>query len=160
MPTFDIVSEYNAHEITNAVDQANREVDTRFDFKGSDAKFIFEKESIKMQAESDFQLKQMLDIIEKKLTKRGVNLAHLKVEEPNVQHKKAEQMITLKQGVDAELGKKIIKTIKDHKMKVQSSMQGDQVRVSGKSRDDLQEVIALLRATDLGMPLQFTNFRD
>lgn len=160
MPSFDIVSEFNAHEVTNAVDQANREVSTRFDFKGTDSKFIYEKDTIKLSAQSDFQLKQMLDMLKTKLSKRGVNLAHLTIKDPVIQLKTAIQEITLKQGIESDTAKHIVKIIKDQKMKVQAAIQGQQIRVTGKKRDDLQEAIALLRKTPLEIPLQYVNFRD
>lgn len=160
MPSFDIVCELDQHEVMNAVDQANREVTTRFDFKGSNAKFELKEKAIKMSAEADFQLKQMLDILCTKMTKRNINLAHLKPEDPVIQHKSAEQNIVLQEGISSEIAKKIIKIIKDAKLKVQAAIQGEQVRVTGKKRDDLQEVIALLKQTDVELPLQFNNFRD
>lgn len=160
MPSFDIVSTLNKHEVSNAVDQANREVATRFDFKGSGATFIHESEKITLKAESDFQLKQMLDILQGKFAKRQVDLGHLDIGEPVIQHKSAEQIITLKEGLSQEVAKKIVKMIKDHKLKVQAAIQGDQVRVTGKKKDDLQSVIALLRQQDIEVPLQFENFRD
>ena len=160
MPTFDIVSELNEHELTNAIDQANREVSTRFDFKGTNSQYVYEKEMIKLSTESDFQLKQMHDILNTKLTKRGIDLAHCDPKEPIIQLKSAIQEIKIKKGIEVEIAKKIVKCIKDKKLKVQGSIQGEQVRVSGKKRDDLQEAIALLRNEKFGIPLQFTNFRD
>jgi cyclic-di-GMP-binding protein len=160
MPSFDVVCELDHHEVSNAVDQANREVTTRFDFKGSGAQYVLDKTSINMKAEVDFQLKQMLEILKAKLTKRGVDLAHLDVANPVVQHKSAEQVITLKEGLSGEQAKKVIKLIKEQKFKVQSSIQGDQVRIVGKKRDDLQSVIAFLREQSLEMPLEYQNFRD
>jgi uncharacterized protein YajQ (UPF0234 family) len=160
MPTFDIVSEFDQHEVVNAVDQANRELGTRFDFKGVKASFALEGEKIILSAEGDFQLQQMMDILQKKLVKRGIDLAHLKVSDPEIQLSKATQEVLLQKGIEAEFAKKIVKIIKAEKMKVQASIQGDKVRVSGKKRDDLQEAIALLRAQELERPLQFENFRD
>lgn len=160
MPTFDIVSELNEHELTNAIDQANREVSTRFDFKGTNSKYVLEKEMIKVITESDFQLKQMRDVLNTKLTKRGIDLRHLESKEPVIQLKSAIQEITLKKGIEQEIAKKIVKFIKDSKLKVQGSIQGEQVRVTGKKRDDLQEAIAILRNGNFGLPIQFTNFRD
>lgn len=160
MPSFDVVSEVNLHEAANAVDQANREVDTRFDFKGSGAKFELAESVITLSAESEFQLQQMLDILHTKLAKRGVDIASLKTEPPQIAGKQAKQTVTLIQGIDAALAKKIVKLIKDSKMKVQAAIQGEKVRVTGKKRDDLQEVIALLRGAELEQPLQFDNFRD
>lgn len=161
MPSFDIVSEFDQHELDNAVDQANREVANRFDFKDSGAKFDLTQNLIKMSAENDFQLQQMLDILYKKMTKRGVDVAHIEPKTPVLQHKKAEQELVLKQGIAADIAKKIIKLIKDQKMKVQASIQGEQVRVTGKKRDDLQAVIAFFRGeTEIKLPLDFVNFRD
>ncbi|MEE9270571.1 MAG: YajQ family cyclic di-GMP-binding protein [Candidatus Krumholzibacteria bacterium] len=160
MPSFDVVSEVDMHEVTNAVDQANREVGTRFDFKGSNARFAREDAVVTMHAPSDFQLKQMLDILRGKLAKRQVNLACLKVDEPEVFGKEARQVVTLRQGIEAALARKIVKVIKDKKMKIQASIQGEKVRVAGKKKDQLQEAIALLKDSDWDMPLQFTNFRE
>jgi len=160
MPSFDIVSEVNLHEVTNAVDQASREVDQRFDFKGTGAKFEQKEAVLTLSAPADFQLKQMLEILKLKLSKRGIDVACLKVDEPVTTGQTARQVVTLRQGVDVELGKKIQRLIKDAKLKVQAGIQDKQVRVSGKSRDDLQSAIALVRKSDLDLPLQFTNFRD
>ena len=160
MPSFDVVSELNMHELTNAIDQANREVSTRFDFKGTNSSYTLDKETIKIATESDFQLKQMQDVLNGKLTKRSIDLRHCDPKEPVIQLKTAIQEITLKKGIAADIAKKIVKYIKESKAKVQASIQGDQVRVTGKKRDDLQEVIALLRKENFGLPLQFINFRD
>ncbi len=160
MPSFDVVSEIDMHEVTNAVDQANREVTTRFDFKGSGAKFEMNDKTVTLHGDADFQLKQMLDILRNKLSKRGVDLDCM--EPGNVEHagKQVRQNVTMKEGIDQALAKKIIKMIKDSKLKVQSQIQGEQVRITGKKRDDLQAAIALLKEASLEMPLQFTNFRD
>lgn len=160
MPSFDIVSEINPHEATNAVDQANREVATRFDFKGSGAHYDQDGCVITLRAEVEFQLQQMLDILQAKLAKRGIDLACLNVDEPEVALKQARQTVTLRQGIDADLAKKIVRLVKDSKLKVQAAIQGEKIRVTGKKRDDLQEAIALLRQTPLDLPLQFDNFRD
>jgi hypothetical protein len=160
MPSFDIVSEINLHEVTNAVDQASREVDQRFDFKGTNAKFELKEAVITTSAQADFQLKQMLEILKLKLAKRGIDVACMKVDEPVMTGQTARQVITLRQGVDTELCKKIQRLIKDSKLKVQAAIQDKQVRVTGKSRDDLQEAIALVRKGEHELPLQFTNFRD
>jgi hypothetical protein len=160
MPSFDIVSEINLHEVTNAVDQASREVDQRFDFKGTNAKFELKEAVITTSAQADFQLKQMLEILKLKLAKRGIDVACMKVDEPVTTGQTARQVITLRQGVDTELGKKIQRQIKDSKLKVQAAIQDKQVRVTGKSRDDLQSVIALVKKGSFDLPLQFTNFRD
>jgi uncharacterized protein YajQ (UPF0234 family) len=160
MPSFDIVSEIDSHEVTNAVDQANKEVSTRFDFKGSNATFEQQDDKIMMKAESTFQLQQMLPILYSKMSKRGIDIACLESDNPQQNGKTAQQSIALKQGVGTDLAKKIVKLIKDKKLKVQAAIQGDKVRVTGKKRDDLQEVIQMLRTEDLGQPLQFDNFRD
>jgi hypothetical protein len=160
MPSFDIVSEVDLHEVANAVDQANREVGQRFDFKGTNAKFELKESVVTLSAPADFQLKQMLDILRLKLAKRGVDVECLKVDEPVVTGQTARQTVTLRQGIDTELGKKIQRLIKDAKLKVQAQIQDKQVRVSGKSRDDLQSVIALVRKGGFDLPLQYTNFRD
>lgn len=160
MPSFDVVSELNEHEVNNAIDQANREVGTRFDFKGTNSKFELKDLVVTLSAPADFQLKQMMDILSLKLSKRGIDLACLKIEEPVVTGQTAKQIVTLRQGIEAELGKKIQRLIKDSKLKVQAALQDKQVRITGKSRDELQATITLLRSSSLEMPLQFTNFRD
>jgi len=160
MPSFDIVSEFDAHELTNAVDQASREVSQRFDFKGTNAKFELRDAVITLSAPADFQLKQMIEILKLKLAKRGIDVACLKVDEPVVTGQTAKQIVTLRKGIDTELGKKIQRQIKDSKLKVQAGIQDQQVRVTGKSRDDLQDAIALVKKGGYDMPLQFTNFRD
>jgi uncharacterized protein YajQ (UPF0234 family) len=160
MPSFDTVSELNSHEVANAVDQANRELGQRFDFKGTGAVFELEESTVKMRAEVDFQLKQMLEILKLRLAKRGVDLTCLEVKDPVTNLAAAVQDVILRQGLDQEVGKKLIRIIKDSKLKVQASMQGDKVRVTGKSRDDLQAAMQLLRSSKVEMPLQFNNFRD
>jgi len=160
MPSFDIVSEVNLHEVTNAVDQASREVSQRFDFKGTNAKFELKEAAVTLSAPADFQLKQMLEILRLKLSKRGIDIACLKVDEPVITGQTAKQLVTLRQGIDTELGKKIQRLVKDSKLKVQAALQDQQVRVTGKSRDDLQAVIALVKKGSFDLPLQFTNFRD
>jgi hypothetical protein len=160
MPSFDIVSEIYLHEVTNAVDQASREVDQRFDFKGTNAKFEQKDAVVTMAAPADFQLKQMLEILKLKLAKRGIDVACMKIDEPVTTGQTARQVITLRQGVDTELGKKIQRLVKDSKLKVQAAIQDKQVRVSGKNRDDLQAAIALVKKGGFDLPLQYTNFRD
>ena len=164
MPSFDIVSELNAHEVANAIDQASREIATRFDFKGTNAKFELNAELkdwvVTLSAPADFQLKQMMEILKLKLSKRGVDIACMKVDEPVVTGQTAKQIATLRQGIDTELGKKIQRMVKDSKLKLQAAIQDKQVRVSGKNKDDLQSAIALVRGAKLELPLQFTNFRD
>lgn len=160
MPSFDIVSEINDHELTNALDQANREVGTRYDFKGADAEFTRVENVVNLEAQTEFQLQQMVDMLYQKMAKRGLELGFLEAGKPEERGQRAYQTITLKQGIDRELAKKITTLIKDSKIKVQSAVQGEQVRVTGKKRDDLQEAIALLRKADIKQPLQFQNFRD
>jgi len=160
MPSFDVVSEVDAHELSNAIDQANREVTTRFDFKGTDSRFDQEGLAIKMKSGSDFQLQQMYDILCNKLVKRGIDIIALEKGEPVLQVKTATQTITVREGIQSDDARKLVKLIKDQKMKVQAAIQGEQLRITGKKRDDLQEVIALLKNTDVGLPLQFKNFRD
>src|SRR5882757_2938226 len=160
MPSFDIVSELNQHEVVNALDQANREVGTRFDFKGTDARYELKEQVITSIAQADFQLQQMLDILKLKLAKRGIDVQCLKVDEPTLTGTTAKQVITLRAGIDTELGKKMQRLIKDSKLKVQAAIQDKQVRVTGKSRDDLQAIMALMRGAKLDLPLQYTNFRD
>jgi uncharacterized protein YajQ (UPF0234 family) len=160
MPSFDVVSEVNMHEVTNAVDQASREVTNRFDFKDTGAKYELKDAVVTLYTETEFQLKQMLDILRTKLSKRGVDLACLSLDKPEVSGNRARQNVTLRQGIEGLLARQIVKMIKDAKLKAQASIQDDKVRVSGKKKDDLQQVIALLRDTDFGLPLQFNNFRD
>jgi uncharacterized protein YajQ (UPF0234 family) len=160
MPSFDVVSELDGHELTNAVDQANRELSQRFDFKDTGAVFELEEHTVTMKAQVDFQLKQMLDILKLRLSKRGIDLAYLDVKDPQITLATAQQEVMFKQGIDQETGKKISRLIKDSKLKVQAALQGDKVRVTGKSRDDLQQAIQLLRGSKLETPLQFNNFRD
>ena len=160
MPSFDVVSEVNHHELSNAVDQANREVTTRFDFKGSGSNFELAGNLITMNTQSEFQLQQMYDILCNKLVKRGVDIAAMDLGEPNIQLKTATQVVTVREGIETAESKKMIKLIKDRKIKVQAAIQGEQLRVTGKKRDDLQEVIALLKDNQFAMPLQFKNFRD
>lgn len=160
MPSFDVVSEIDTHELTNAVDQANRELGQRFDFKNTKAEFKLEETTVTVSAEADFQLKQMLEILKLRLTKRGIDISCLDVQEPEVNLATAKQLVILKHGIDAETGKKVSRLIKDSKLKVQAQIQGDKVRVTGKKRDDLQDAIALLKKAEVGVPLQYDNFRD
>jgi hypothetical protein len=160
MPSFDICSDIDLQEVRNAVDQANREIATRFDFKGVKASFELADGKILMVGEQEFHLQQMMDILRQKLVKRSVDIKAIDPQEPVVSLSAARQEIGLKQGVDADTAKRMVKLIKSSKLKVQAQIQGDQVRVTGKKRDDLQEAIAVLRAEDWGLPIQFTNFRD
>lgn len=160
MPSFDVVSEFDAHEARNAVDQANREVDTRFDFKGTGSKFEQDGQAIVLKSETEFQLEQMLTILRQKLAKRGIDIACMKEEEPEIAGHEARQQVVLRQGIDTPLARDLVKQIKGSKLKVQAAIQGEKLRVTGKKRDDLQAVIALLKETDVDLPLQFENFRD
>ena len=161
MPSFDVVSEVDKHELTNAVDQANRELSNRFDFRNVDAKFELEEEkAVQLRAPSDFQLQQMLDILRGKLTARSIDLRCMDVAEPEVNLAVAKQKVTIKQGLEQPVAKKIIAAIKAAKIKVEAQIHGDKLRVSGKKRDDLQTTIAFLRKEDFDVPLQFDNFRD
>jgi uncharacterized protein YajQ (UPF0234 family) len=160
MPSFDVVSEVNQHEVRNAVDQANREIGARFDFKGSDARVEMPEDNLLLEAQSEFQIDQMRDILTGKLAKRGVDVGALKFDKVETTGTRARQKIEVRQGIDQDTARKLVKLIKDSKIKVQTSIQGEQLRVTGKKRDDLQEVIALLRKSDVGLPLQYQNFRD
>jgi len=160
MPSFDIVSEVDMHEVANAIDQTNRELDTRFDFKGSGARVESTDAVLSLQAGNEFQIRQMLDILHKKMAKRGIDIDALSEGAVETSGSKAKLEITIRQGIDQDSARKIIKLIKESKTKVQSSIQGDKVRVTGKKRDDLQEVIHMLREANTGLPLQYINFRD
>lgn len=160
MPSFDVVSEFDAHEAANAVDQANREVATRFDFKGTGSKYALEGDVITLTSQTDFQLKQMMDILRQKLAKRGIDVACMKEEEPEITGSEARQKVVLRQGIDTPLARELVKKIKASKIKVQAAIQGEKLRVSGKKRDDLQAVIALLKDSGTELPLQYDNFRD
>jgi uncharacterized protein YajQ (UPF0234 family) len=160
MPSFDVVSEVNHHELANAVDQANREVTTRFDFKGTGSNFELNDNAITMNTESEFQLQQMYDMLCNKLVRRGIDIACLELNDPVIQAKTATQAILVREGIETAVSKQMVKDIKGRKMKVQAAIQGEQLRVTGKKRDDLQAVIALLKDGEYGLPLQFKNFRD
>jgi len=162
MPSFDAISEIDLHELTNAVDQANRELSQRFDFKDTDCRFeLKEKEfTVHLRAEVEFQLKQMLEILKLKIVKRGIDIACLDAKDPQTNLAEARQDVVLRHGLDADCGRKIVRLLKDSKIKVQAGIHGDKVRVTGKQRDDLQAAIALLRAEKFDRPLSFENFRD
>ena len=160
MPSFDIVSNIDQHEMTNAIDQANREISTRFDFKGTNAHIECNKDQIILIAPNDFQLKQMDEILHNKLAKRQVDIRCLHYQTSSINLNEAKQIINLKQGVEAEQAKKIVKLIKETQLKIQTAVQGDQIRVTGKKRDDLQSVMAMLREAKIAIPLQFVNFRE
>jgi uncharacterized protein YajQ (UPF0234 family) len=160
MPSFDVVSDFDAHEASNAVDQSNREVTTRFDFKGTGSKYELDDQVISLTSQSDFQLQQMLDILRQKLVKRGIDIACLEEKEPEFSGSEARQQVILRKGIDSDLARKLVKMVKGSKLKVQAAIQGDQLRISGKKRDDLQAVITLLKNADVELPLQYENFRD
>ena len=160
MPSFDVVSEVDKHELTNAVDQANRELATRFDFKGSDAKLELEDFVVSLSAPSAFQLKQMIDILRGRFSARGIDPRAIDAGDPIENLGGARQKVTIKQGLEQPVSKKLIAVIKEAKLKVETQINGDKLRVTGKKRDDLQAAIALLKKTDVELPLQFNNFRD
>ena len=160
MPSFDIVSEVDLHQLTNAVDQAGRIIANRFDFKGADASFEREERTVVVTAEAEFQVEQMQDMLRSALVKCDIDPQAMEIGEATPSGKQVKQTIQLQHGIDSDQCRKIVKSIKDTKMKVQAQIQGEQVRVTGKKRDDLQKIMAMLREMDLPMPLQFTNFRD
>jgi uncharacterized protein YajQ (UPF0234 family) len=160
MPSFDVVSELDSHEVTNAVDQANRELSQRFDFKDTGAVFELNDMVVAVKAQVEFQLKQMLEILKLRLAKRGIDVMCLEFKDPVVNLAAATQEVILRQGIDADAARLIVRLIKDSKIKVQASVQGEKVRISGKQRDDLQSAMALLRKAKVELPLQFNNFRD
>ena len=160
MPSFDVVSEVDKHELTNAVDQANRELANRFDFKGTDAKFELDGFIVTQVASSAFQLKQMIDILRSRLSARSIDVRCMDVADPLENLGGARQKITVKQGIEQAVSKKLIASIKEAKLKVETQITGDKLRITGKKRDDLQDAIALLKKADVPLPLQFNNFRD
>jgi cyclic-di-GMP-binding protein len=160
MPSFDVVSEVDLHQLTNAVDQASRIVGNRFDFKGVNAAFERDEHTVVMTAEAEFQVTQMEDMLRSALVKCDIDPGAMDCKEMQATGKVVRQTVILRNGLDVAQCKSIVKHIKDEKMKVQAQIQGDQVRVTGKKRDDLQQVMALLRKEDFGAPLQFSNFRD
>ena len=159
MPSFDVVSELDKHELTNALDNAAKELERRFDLRGK-CSFEVKDKAVTLTAEADFMLEQMLDIIRGCLIKRKIDSQCMETKDPYASGKVVKQEVEFREGIDKELAKKIVAHIKDAKLKVQAAIQGEQVRVTGKKRDDLQEAIAVLRAKEFGMPLQFNNFRD
>ncbi len=161
MPSFDIVSEVNQVEVRNAIDQANKEVSTRFDFKGSDARVEYDGKAMTLYADDDFKLKQVTDILVAKLTKRQVDIRSLDYgNTEKISGNKMKQAVKVRTGVEQDLAKKVVKLLKESKLKVQGSIQGDAVRVSGTKKDDLQAAIALIRKSIADYPLQYQNFRD
>jgi uncharacterized protein YajQ (UPF0234 family) len=160
MPSFDIVSEVESAEILNTTNNSTKILSTRFDFRGVEASFMMKDDAVTMKAEGDFQLQQMLDILRAEAVKRKIDPASMEIKDIVHSGKTFSQQITFAQGVESLIAKKIVKAIKDKKMKVQAAIQGEQVRITGKKRDDLQAVMALIREGDFGQPFQFTNFRD
>lgn len=160
MPSFDVVSEIDMHQLANAVDQANRVVGTRFDFKGVDASFTRDENRVELVADAEFQIEQMVDILKGTVHKTGIDIACIEEGELTLSGKQAKKELVFRQGIDADLARKIVKLVKEQKMKVQAAIQGEQVRITGKKRDDLQAVIALLKSSDIDLPLQYQNFRD
>jgi len=160
MPFFDVISEVDKHELTNAIDQANRELGNRFDFKGVDAKYVLDDGVITQSAPSEFQLQQMLDILRGRLTARKIDIRALDVGDPETNLGGSRQKITVKQGIEQPVAKKLVAELKAAKLKVEAQINGDKLRVSGKKRDDLQLAMAVLRKADVELPLQFDNFRD
>jgi uncharacterized protein YajQ (UPF0234 family) len=160
MPCFDVASEVDLHELANAVDQSNRELAQRFDFRDTGAKFELDEHTVTLHAQVEFQLKQMLEVLKVKLGKRGIDVTCLDVKDAETNLAAARQQVALRHGIDHETGKKISKLMKDSKLKVQSTIQGEKVRITGKQRDDLQAAIALLKKTQFDRPLQFGNFRE
>lgn len=160
MPSFDIVSEINMEEVRNATENASRELSTRFDFRGVDASFEYKDKTVIMAAEAEFQLQQMESMFRGACAKRQIDTSAMNVQAMDIRGKNYRQSILFKQGVEQDVAKKVVKKIKDAKLKVQASIQGDQVRVTGKKRDDLQATIALMKSEDMGQPFQYTNFRD
>jgi uncharacterized protein YajQ (UPF0234 family) len=161
MPSFDIVSEVNQVEVRNAIDQANKEVSTRFDFKGSDARVEYDGKAMTLYADDDFKLKQVTDILVAKLTRRQVDIRSLDYgNAERISGNKMKQAVKVRTGVEQDLAKKVVKLLKESKLKVQGSIQGDAVRVSGTKKDDLQAAIALIRKSIADYPLQYQNFRD
>lgn len=160
MPSFDVVSEVDKHALTNSVDQAQRLITNRFDFKGVTASFELKEYEITITADAEMQLDQMLDILRPAMAKNGIDVSCLEIGQIKSAGKQVKREVKVRTGIDKDLAKKIVALVKDKKLKVQASIQGEQVRVTGKKRDDLQECIAALRAAELGMPMQFENFRD
>jgi hypothetical protein len=160
MPSFDVVSEIEQHELVNAIDQANREVSTRFDFKGTNSKVELSEWVLTIISKSEFQVKQINNILENKINKRGIDIRCLEYSEITENNNEARQIVTIKKGINKDNAKTIVKMIKNSKLKLQASIQGEQVRISGKKRDDLQNAISELKEAKFDIPLQYINFRD
>ncbi|WP_394222143.1 YajQ family cyclic di-GMP-binding protein [Alteromonas gracilis] len=160
MPSFDIVSEINMEEVRNATENASRELSTRFDFRGVEASFEYKDKTVLMTAEAEFQLQQMESMFRTAMSKRGVDTSSMDVKPYDAHGKTYRQTIAFKEGIEQPTAKKIVKLVKDAKIKVQTAIQGEELRITGKKRDDLQQVIALVKESNLGQPFQFKNFRD
>ena len=160
MPSFDIESKVDLHELTNAIDQSNRVIANRYDFKEANASFEFANEVVKLNANEAFQIDQMIPILKENLAKRGIDLKALKLGEKNISNSIASLDAEINQGINQDIAREIVKIIKSSKIKVQSSIQGDSLRINGKKRDELQEIITLLKSKEIEIPLQFKNFRD
>ena len=160
MPSFDVVSEFDAHELTNAVDQSNREITNRFDFRGTDSRVELSDNLATIIAPNEFQVKQILDILQAKMVKRGIDIDCLEVGEVKVAVHESKLLVTAKKGIDKDTARRIIKSVKESKLKVQAQIQQEQVRITGKKRDDLQAAIAHMKEASFGLPLQYQNFRD
>ena len=160
MPSLDIKSEINAHELLNAIDQANRVINNRFDFKGKDAKFILDNEEITLSSQEEFQINQMMPILKESLVKRNIDVKSLDPQKIEVSNFNASQKVLLRQGINRELAKKITALVKKSKLKIQAQIQGEEIRVSGKKRDDLQQIMKIIKDGKFNIPLQFVNFRD
>jgi len=160
MPSFDIVSEINMEEVRNATENASREPSTRFDFRGVEASFEYKEKTVVMKAEAEFQLQQMESMFRNACAKRGVDTSAIDVKPYDAHGKTYRQTIAFKEGIEQPMAKKIVKLVKDAKLKVQTAIQGDELRITGKKRDDLQQVISLVKSSDLGQPFQYKNFRD
>jgi len=160
MPSFDTVSELDMHEVTNAIDQAKRELGNRWDFKNVDADIISDKEMVTFSAEQDYQIEQLIEMLQMAFAKRGLDVRSLSESTDSKAGKLVKRSFHIKQGIDQDTARKMVKLIKEQKMKVQVAIQGDKVRVTAKKRDDLQQVMSFLKESDLDIPLQFNNFRD
>ena len=160
MPSFDIVSEINMEEVRSATENASRELSTRFDFRGVEASFEYKEKTVVMKAEAEFQLQQMESMFRNACAKRGVDTSAIDVKPYDAHGKTYRQTIAFKEGIEQPMAKKIVKLVKDAKLKVQTAIQGDELRITGKKRDDLQQVISLVKSSDLGQPFQYKNFRD
>jgi uncharacterized protein YajQ (UPF0234 family) len=160
MPSFDIESKVDLHELTNAIDQSNRVITNRYDFKEANASFEFANEIVKLNAKEIFQIDQMIPILKENLAKRSIDLKALKLGEKSISNNTASMSADITQGINQDIAREIVKTIKSSKIKVQSSIQGDSLRITGKKRDELQEIISLLKKEEIEVPLQFKNFRD